>query len=73
MDEWFEYLYVNGVLNQEYAMGNPVLKALVYEYNHRFSDCPLNEEFFFNNTRDEQIKLLSDAIENNEPIKARRK
>ena len=47
MDEWFEYLYVTGVLNDDNYNGNSMLKDLVYKYNSEFPDYPLEEDFFF--------------------------
>lgn len=69
MDEWFEYLYVTGVLNDDNYNGNSMLKDLVYKYNSEFPDYPLEEDFFFNRTQDEQIRLLSEAINYNRPIR----
>ena len=69
MDEWLNYLYVMGALNEDNYNGNTMLKNLVYEYNNRFPENPLSEDFFFDNTIDEQIRRLSDAISNYEPIK----
>lgn len=68
MDEWFEYLYIKGVLNENDYRGNSMLKALVYEYNNHFPTYPLEESFFFDNTQEEQMEKLLHAINNNEPI-----
>ncbi len=73
MDEWFEYLYVTGVLNDDNYKGNSFLKSLVYKYKSVFPECVLDENFFFDNTQEEQIRLLESAIENNEPIRSKRR
>lgn len=67
MDEWFNYLYVMGVIDDN-TFGNPLLKNLYYEYKRRFPDNPINEDFFFSNTPDEQISKLYNAINYNQPI-----
>ena len=73
MDEWLEYLYVIGVLNDDNYRGNTLLKDLVYKYRNSFPDNPIEESFFFDNTQEEQIRLLSEALSNNELIKKRGK
>ena len=73
MDEWFEYLYVIGVLNDDDSIGNPMIKELYYTYKNKFPNNPISEDFFFNNTQEEQIRLLIDAINNNEPIRNKRR
>jgi len=60
-----------GVLNDEDQIGDTRIKNLVYEYNKMFPEYPLSEDFFFDNTPDEQVNRLSDAINNYEPIKGR--
>jgi hypothetical protein len=68
MDEWFEYLYIMGALTEDDYRGNSMLKSLVYEYNNRFPNWPLEEDFFFDNTQEEQMQSLLNAIRTNEPI-----
>jgi len=68
MDEWFEYLFLNGALTEDDYRGNTILKTLVYEYNNRFPNCPLEEDFFFGKTQEEQMNTLLNAIRTNEPI-----
>lgn len=71
MDEWLEFLYVMGALNEDDSIGNSKIKDLVYKYNSMFPEYPLEEDFFFDNTQDEQIRKLSDAINEFKPIKNR--
>lgn len=73
MDEWLEYLYVIGVLNEDRTIGNPIIKGLFCNYKNKFPDDPIDEDFFFNNTQEEQMRLLMEAIENNEPIRNKRR
>ncbi len=70
--DFLEYLYVTGELNKEDSLGNPDINELYTIYNSMFPNYPLDNDFFFN-TLEEQIRLLSEAIENNEPIKNRRR
>ena len=67
MDEWLNYLYVVGAVDDN-TVRNPLLKNLYYEYKRRFPDNPVNEDFFFNHTIDEQINLFYNALISNEPI-----
>ena len=73
MDQnYLEYLYVTGELDKATSLGNDDINALYNEYNNRFPNDPLDNDFFFNSQED-QIRLLVDAINNNEPIKKRGK
>ena len=69
---YLEYLYVTGELDKADSLGNDDINALYNEYNIRFPNDPLDNDFFFNSQED-QIRLLVDAINNNEPIKKRGK
>lgn len=69
---YLEYLYVTGELDKATSLGNDDINALYNEYNSRFPNDPLDNDFFFNSQED-QIRLLVDAINNNEPIKKRGK
>ena len=70
--DFLEYLYVTGELNKEDSLGNPDINELYTIYNSMFPEYPLDNDFFFN-TIEEQIRLLSEAINNNEPIKNKRR
>ena len=70
--DFLEYLYVTGELNKEDSLGNPDINELYNIYNSMFPSYPLDNDFFFN-TLEEQIRLLSEAINNNEPIKNKRR
>ena len=70
--EFLEYLYVTGELNKEDSLGNPDINELYTIYNSMFPEYPLDNDFFFNSF-DEQIRLLSEAINNFEPIKNKRR
>ena len=65
-------LYVTGELDKEDSLANSDINELYNIYNNMFPDYPLDNDFFFN-SYDEQIRLLSEAIENNEPIKNKRR
>ena len=70
-DGFFEFLYVTGELDKDMSLSNIDIKELYDEYNRMFPEHPLDNNFFFN-TQEEQIRLLSEAIENNRPIGRRR-
>ena len=70
--DFLEYLYVTGELDKDDSLANPNINSLYNEYNNMFPDYPLDNDFF-SNTIDEQICLLSEAIENNEPIRNKRR
>ena len=71
-DKFLEYLYVTGELDKEDSLANDDINELYNIYNSMFPNYPLDNNFFFN-SQDEQIRLLSYAINNFEPIKGRRK
>ena len=68
MDDWLNYLYIMGAITNEDRIGDSRLKDLVFKYNSMFPENPLYEDFFFDNTQEEQIRRLSEAINNYEPI-----
>ncbi len=68
---FLEYLYVTGELDKDTSLGNPDINALYNEYNIMFPNNPLDNDFF-SNSEEDQIRLLSEAINNNEPIIKRR-
>ena len=70
--DFLEYLYVTGELDKDTSLSNKDIRELYNEYNNMFPDYPLDNDFF-SNTIDEQICLLSEAIENNEPIRNKRR
>lgn len=67
MSDFFEYLYVTGQLDKDMSLSNTNIKELYNIYNRMFPNNPLDDDFFFN-SEDDQIRLLSEAIENNSPI-----
>ena len=71
-NDFLEYLYVTGELNKDDSLANPDINSLYNEYNNMFPDYPLDNDFFFK-TIDEQIGLLEEAINNNEPINKKRR
>lgn len=71
-NDFLEYLYVTGELNKDDSLSNKDIRELYNEYNSMFPNYPLNNDFFFN-TIDEQISLLEEAINNNEPISKKRR
>ena len=73
MDQDFlEYLYVTGELDKDDSLANPDINSLYNEYNMMFPNYPIDNDFF-SMPKDEQIRLLMEAIENNEPIRKRRR
>lgn len=70
--EFLEYLYVTGELDKDDALSNPDIKELYNIYNSMFPNYPLDNDFFSNPMND-QIELLSEAINSNSPIIKRRK
>ena len=68
---FLEYLYVTGELDKDTSLGNPDINALYNEYNITFPNNTLDNDFF-SNSEEDQIRLLSEAINNNEPIIKRR-
>ena len=70
--DFLEYLYVTGELNKDDSLANPDINSLYNEYNNMFPDNPLDNDFFFN-TIEDQISLLEEAINNNEPISKKRR
>ena len=71
-NEFFEYLYVSGELDKDTSLSNKDVRELYNEYNRMFPNYPLDNDFFFK-TIDEQIGLLEEAINNNEPINKKRR
>ena len=71
-NDFLEYLYVTGELNKDDSLANPDINSLYNEYNNMFPDNPLDNDFFFN-TIEDQISLLEEAINNNEPISKKRR
>ena len=70
--DFLEFLYVTGELNKSDSLANSDINELYNIYNNMFPNYPLDNDFFFN-SMDEQIRLLSEAINNFEPIKNKRR
>ena len=66
-ENFFEYLYVSGQLDKDMSLSTQTINYLYNTYNRMFPNNPLDDDFFFN-SEDDQIRLLSEAIENNSPI-----
>ena len=69
---FLEYLYVTGELDKDTSLGNPDVNELYTVYNSMFPNYPLDNDFFFNSIED-QIELLTEAINSNSPIVKRTK
>ena len=70
--DFLEYLYVTGELDKDTSLGNPDVNELYTVYNSMFPNYPLDNDFFFNSIED-QIELLTEAINSNSPIVKRTK
>ncbi len=69
---FLEYLYVTGELDKDTTLRNPDVNELYTVYNSMFPNYPLDNDFFFNSIED-QIELLTEAINSNSPIVKRTK
>jgi len=65
--DFLEYLYVTGELDKDMSLANKDINELYNIYNSMFPNNPLDNEFF-SLSFDEQIELLSEAINSNSPI-----
>ncbi len=71
-DDFLAYLYVTGELDKDDSLANNDIKELYDIYNSMFPNYPIDNNFFFKSHYD-QKRLLSEAINNNEPINGRRR
>ena len=66
--DWYDLLYVWGVTTEDDPMNVAEIIKLYEKYNNMFPDDQIDEDYVRSYSSDEIMKILNDAIRNNEPI-----
>ena len=66
--DWYDFLYVLGVTNEEDSLDDYEIRKLYEDYNKMFPDYPIDESFFEDHDINEAMEILDRAIREHDPI-----